>query len=214
MKLGCDNVVQHGTTIVRAWDDMGCQWREASANDSTCNGWSEPVARSCRNTMDHTGYGGLVLPAMQSWIPQPSCPQKLWGWDSTRHGAQKLKAALQKWQFVTKGMVHCCFFQSDTFMWDMGMVSTWCLGSSRWTNRRKPALQRPETCEWRSPTSALRHDKINKKLCRKESQLCCYPSYPFAHVIFTTIQNIQSEPGGQGDTQWKTQMTQSKCSLD
>lgn len=91
-----------------------------------------------------------------------------------------------------------------------------CLGSSRWTNRRKPALQRPETCEWRSATSALRHDKINKKLCRKESQLCCYPSYPFGHVIFllATIQHIQSEPGGQGDTQWKTQMTQSKCSLD
>ena len=42
--LGCDNVLQHATTV-RAWDDMGCQ---------------------------------------------------LWGWDSTRHGAQKLKAALAK----------------------------------------------------------------------------------------------------------------------
>ena len=149
-------------------------WRAGSAN--------LPCSHGFHNRLALKNSGAETVPDTEhrsSKLPCKNC--SLW---------------LKRWFTVSFSRTPSCgiwaWYQRDA-----------CLGSSRWTNRRKPALQRPETCEWRSPTrstSALRHDKINKKLCRKESQLCCYPSYPFAHVIFTSNHWTYSKRAGW--TRW------------
>lgn len=109
----------------------------------------------------------------------------------TEHRSSKLP--WQKWHFVTKGMVHCWFTVGSLLFLSLGHppvgyglsghaingdAHSWALHDEQiGENQRYKGLRHAN-----GDHPALRHDKINKKLCRKESQLCCYPSYPFAHV--------------------------------